>query len=138
MVNSRSLDDLDPRVKTMAESLIETCREQNIDLLITSTYRDNDCQQVLYQKGRSVPGTIVTNAKPGESFHNYRLALDFCPLEDGKCAWGDSSLFTRIGVMAEGLGMEWAGRWSGSLRELAHVQWTNGLKISDLQNGKRP
>jgi len=138
MVNSRSLEDLDPMVKDLAKQLISACLGQNIDLLITSTYRDFECQTVLYQKGRQTPGVIVTNARAGESFHNYRLALDFCPLEDGKCAWNDSAAFTRVGVLAEGLGMQWAGRWMGALRELAHVQWTGGLTIQDLQNGKRP
>jgi peptidoglycan LD-endopeptidase CwlK len=137
VINSRSLDDLHPKVKDLAVQLIAKCKSAGIDLLVTSTYRDNEQQTVLYQKGRSTPGAIVTNAKAGESYHNYKLALDFVPLEDGKCAWNDSSAFQRVGVIAEGLGMEWAGRWTGAMRELAHVQYTGGLKISDLQAGKR-
>ena len=136
MISSRSLDDLNPRVKDLAQQLIAQCASQSIDLLVTSTYRDNEAQTVLWQKGRSTPGAIVTNAKAGESFHNYRLALDFCPLENGKCAWNDSAVFQHVGEMAEALGMEWAGRWHGNLRELAHVQFTGGLTLADLQLGK--
>jgi peptidoglycan LD-endopeptidase CwlK len=136
MISSRNLDDLDPRVKALAQQLIDACTEQGIDLLVTSTYRDNEAQQALYQQGRSLPGPIVTNAKAGQSFHNYRLALDFCPLENGKCAWGDSATFMRVGMIAEGLGMTWAGRWTGPLREMAHVQYTGGLTLADLQAGK--
>ena len=136
MIASRSLDDLDPRVKDLAQQLISRCSMNNIDLLVTSTYRDNEEQMKLWQQGRTSPGAIVTNARPGESFHNYKLALDFCPLQNGKCAWNDSATFQRVGELAEALGMEWAGRWQGSLRELAHVQFTGGLTLAELQTGK--
>ncbi|MES2457199.1 MAG: M15 family metallopeptidase [Bacteroidota bacterium] len=39
-------------------------------------------QQILFNKGRTTPGTIVTNARPGQSFHNYGLAIDFAMLYD--------------------------------------------------------
>lgn len=140
MINSRSLEDLHPVVKDLAEQFIAACAAspENIDVIVTSTYRDLDCQQMLYNQGRATPGTIVTNAKPGQSFHNYRLAFDFAPIVLGKIPWGDSALFTRCGQIGESLGLEWAGRWAGPLREMAHLQWTGGLKLADLQNGKKP
>jgi peptidoglycan LD-endopeptidase CwlK len=138
MVSSRSLDDLDPRVKDLCEKFLEATSAAGFDVLITSTYRDNDAQQALWQQGRGTPGMIVTNAKPGESFHNYKLAFDFVPLVNGKCSWGDSSVFTQCGTIGKDLGLEWAGDWTGKLREMAHCQWTGGLSIKDLQNGKRP
>jgi peptidoglycan L-alanyl-D-glutamate endopeptidase CwlK len=33
-------------------------------------------QDGLYAQGRSKPGAIVTNAKGGQSYHNYGLAID--------------------------------------------------------------
>ena len=136
MINSRSLDDLDPIVKAKAEALIAACIAQGIDLLVTSTYRDIESQNALYAQGRTTPGNIVTNATGGQSFHNYRVALDFCPLVNGKCDWNDAGLFERVGVIAEGLGMEWAGRWT-TFRELAHVQYTQGLSLAQLDAGAR-
>ena len=44
MINSRSLNDLHPYVKYLAEELIEASKEHGIDLLITSTYRDFESQ----------------------------------------------------------------------------------------------
>ncbi len=125
----------------MARELIAACAaaQPPIDLLITSTYRDNESQAALYAQGRPPPlppvGNIVTNARPGESFHQYRCAFDFVPLVNGKCDWADAATFERVGVIAEGLGMEWAGRWT-TFRELAHVQYTGGLTLADLQAGK--
>jgi len=138
MITSRSLDDLLPVVKNMAQELVEACKSSGIDLLITSTYRDLEAQAELYAKGRTVSGPIVTCAKPGESFHNFRVALDFCPIEDGKCAWNDFAAFERVGELAETIGFEWAGRWTGAMREEAHVQYTGGLTIAQLESGRMP
>ena len=39
-------------------------------------------QDALYAQGRSKPGKIVTNAKGGQSYHNYGLAIDIVLLTD--------------------------------------------------------
>lgn len=49
---------------------------------VTHTLRTYKEQDDLYAIGRTKPGKIVTNAKGGESFHNFGLALDFCLLVD--------------------------------------------------------
>jgi len=41
-------------------------------------------QDALYAQGRTKPGKIVTNAKGGQSNHNYGTAIDFCLIIDGK------------------------------------------------------
>lgn len=112
------------------------CKEAGIDILITCTYRDNEAQDALYAKGRTVPGTIVTYAQGGDSFHNYRCAVDFVPLEHGKPDWESIALFTQCGTIAERCGLVWSGRWQGKMRELAHVQYTAGLTLKDFKNGR--
>lgn len=119
----------------MAELFISKCDEAGIDVIITSTYRDHEAQAALYAQGRTTAGKIVTKAKPGTSWHNWRLAFDFAPIVNGKATWNDVALFTRCGDIAEDVGLEWAGRWV-KFKELAHLQYTNNLSISDLQNGK--
>lgn len=140
MINSRSLDDLNPIVKQKVEALISACRAENIDLLVTSTYRDNESQNALYAQGRTTPGKIVTNAKAGSSWHNWRCAVDVVPLRNGKPVWGttgvDGDLWKRIGVLGVECGLEWAGNWK-SFKELAHFQYTGGLTLADLQQGKQ-
>ncbi|CAB4122187.1 D-alanyl-D-alanine carboxypeptidase [uncultured Caudovirales phage] len=145
MINSRSLDELHPKVKVLCESFIAKCKEQNIDVLITSTYRDAESQNALYALGRTVIGSnpkpskpfgdIVTNARAGQSFHNWRVAFDFVPLIHGKAVWNDIKLFTQCGEIAESVGLEWAGRWK-SFTETAHCQFTGGLRLADFQAGK--
>lgn len=46
------------------------------DWYATEAYRSPARQQTLWNQGRTAPGPIVTNAKPGESAHQYNRALD--------------------------------------------------------------
>ena len=139
MINSRSLVELLPVVREKVEEFLEYCRQESIDVLVTSTYRDDECQNTLYEQGRSKPGKIVTNAKAGQSWHNWRCAIDVVPLRNGKPVWGttgeDLKLWMRVGELGEKAGLEWAGRWK-RFREFPHFQYTGGLTLKDLQNGK--
>ena len=135
MINSRNISDLHPLVGQKCSNFIVECHKAGIDVIITSTFRDNASQDALYAQGRTEPGKKVTNAKGGQSFHNYRVAFDFVPVVNGKAAWNDANLFTRCGTIAENCGLEWAGRWK-SFKEMAHCQYTQGLSLLDFKSGK--
>lgn len=138
MISSRSLSDLNPIVKKMAESHIAACKAEGIDLIVTCTYRDNEEQNRLYAQGRTVKGRVVTNAKAGQSFHNYRLAYDVVPMRNGKPVWDtdheDGLLWQRVGAIGEAHGLEWAGNWK-SFKEFPHFQYTGGHPLSFFQAG---
>lgn len=134
MINSRRISDLHPKVQILAESFLEACAEEGIDVIITSTYRDAESQNALYAQGRTSPGNRVTNAKAGQSWHNYQLAFDFCPIVNGKADWNNISLFVRCGEIGESVGLEWAGRWT-TFKELAHLQYTGGHNLIYFQKG---
>ena len=135
MITSRNIADLHPRVQPLVLKFISACEAQGIDILITSTYRDIESQNALFAQGRTTPGKKVTNARGGQSFHNYRVAFDFVPLVNGKPQWEDLALFTKCGEIAEQRGLEWAGRWV-KFKEMAHCQFTGGLTLADFQGGK--
>lgn len=140
MLNSRNIQDLNPKVGALAESLIKACKENGIDIIVTSTYRDNESQQALYNQGRTPESkakkeSIVTNAKPGESYHNYRVAFDVVPIVNGKAVWSDNKIWAKIGQLGVDLGLEWAGNWK-TFKEYPHFQYTNGLTLKDFQAGK--
>jgi peptidoglycan L-alanyl-D-glutamate endopeptidase CwlK len=138
MISSRSIDDLLPIVKAKALAHIERCKEHGIELLIYCTYRDNESQNALYAQGRTKEGKIVTNARAGQSYHNFRCAYDCVPIVNGKPAWSDVLLYTTVGKYGEEVGLSWAGRWTGSFKETAHFQYSGKLSLSDLQAGKVP
>lgn len=140
MINSRNLNDLHPLVAAKARDFLERCDDAGIDVLITSTYRDHESQAVLYAQGRTEPGRRVTNAKPGQSYHNWRVAFDVVPLRAGKPVWGtkgpDDELWHRVGLIGESVGLEWAGRWT-KFREYPHFQFTGGHNLAYFQAGGR-
>ena len=136
MINSRDIKELNPKVARLCEAFVAACLVQGIEVKIISTYRDGDYQNSLYAQGRTLPGKKVTNAKSGQSWHNFRCAFDFCPSVNGKLQWNDIATFKRCGEIAESVGLEWAGRWK-SFQEMAHCQFTGGLTLADLRSGKK-
>lgn len=136
MTNSRKLCDLLPVVQGKAKAFVAKAKAAGIDVIITSTYRDRESQAALYAQGRTRPGRIVTNARPGQSYHNYRVAFDFVPVVAGKAQWNDLALFRRLGEIGESLGLEWGGRWK--FKDMPHLQYTGGLTLRQLQAGQIP
>ena len=128
-MSSRKLTDLHPQMQPMVTRFLANARAAGIDLLVTCTYRSNEEQAALYAIGRTKPGRIVTNAKPGRSTHNNTLngkpaalAVDVVPLRDGKPVWSASDpVWKRVGEIGEKVGLEWAGRWT-TFREFPHFQ----------------
>lgn len=123
---SRSFDDLQPQFRARFTAWHKAAEEAaGVPLLITCTYRSNAEQDALYAIGRTKPGRKVTNAKAGESAHNFGLALDFVPLENGKPVWdGEHPAWRAAGNLAPSFGLEWAGTWA-RFREFPHVQVPN-------------
>ena len=137
MINSRELEDLLPPVRERVERMIADCKAEGIDLLVTSTYRDNASQDGLYAQGRTAPGRIVTNARSGQSYHNYRCAVDVVPIRNGKAIWNAKDpVWQRIGALGKAAGLEWAGDWK-RFKEFPHFQYTGGLKLAQLQKGAK-
>jgi len=153
---SRSLDDLVPEVKEKAEKVLEVCRAIELGLLIYCTLRTLEEQSKLYRQSRSwqeiktkilkykgrgfsfladildgvgpCSGPHVTNAGPGESWHNYAEAWDAVPLLGGKPAWKYSDgkePWDAYGECVVQVGMDWAGNWS-TFRERPHAQLRPG------------
>jgi peptidoglycan L-alanyl-D-glutamate endopeptidase CwlK len=119
---SRSLTDLSPKYVLRFAHWLDACKAQGLELLVTSTLRTKEEQDALYAIGRTKPGKRVTNAKAGQSAHNFGFALDFVPLVHGKPEWtGKHPDWSRAGKLAASYGLEWAGGWT-KFKELAHVQ----------------
>lgn len=129
---SRKISDLHPTLQFLATRLVTECAAEGIDLLITCTYRSGAEQDELYKQGRTTPGSKVTNAKAGQSLHNFTLngkpaskAFDVVPMRAGKCVWGtkgaDLELWQTVGYLGKSLGLEWAGDWV-KFKEFPHFQ----------------
>lgn len=128
-MSSRDLNDLRSDIKAMAMRHIAECKISGIELLIYCTYRSPKEQNDLYACGRTISGNKVTNCRGGESKHNNEdngrpsaLAYDCVPCIGGKPQWSDQKLYMKVGQIGEAIGLKWAGRWTGSLKETAHFE----------------
>lgn len=133
MIASRNLEDLLPQVEALANLLVKRCEaELEIDeLRITSTHRDFEYQNSLYAQGRTAPGGIVTNARAGSSWHNWKRAFDVVPMIGKQCVWNDAKLWQKIGKIGVEIGLEWAGNWR-SFKEFPHFQLTEGHSLAEM------
>ena len=99
--------------------------------IITFTLRTFDEQAALYAQGRTTPGQKVTNAKPGQSCHNYALALDFALQIDGKLSWVVDENWMIVVNCFKVKGFDWGGDWK-TFKDSPHLQKTNGLTWKQL------
>ncbi|WP_077302711.1 M15 family metallopeptidase [Virgibacillus pantothenticus] len=138
--------DLHPIVREKKETLINKAAANNIQVVITDGLRTVKEQNELYAQGRETSGSTITNAKGGESYHNYGLAIDYAlKNKAGEVIWdinydgngnGKSDWF-EVASIAKDLGFEWGGDWK-AFKDYPHLQMTFGLSIAELQRGIRP
>ncbi|GFN31507.1 hypothetical protein PCURB6_17670 [Paenibacillus curdlanolyticus] len=135
--------DLHPIVSSQVERLKQLTEEIGIRILITDGFRSAAEQDALYRQGREDEGAIVTNAKGGQSYHNFGLAVDFALLTDnGSAIWdmeadlngNDKSDWMEVVSIAKSLGFEWGGDWE-SFPDYPHLQITFGYSLRELRNG---
>lgn len=103
-------------------------------------------QNALYAQGRTRPGQRVTNAKGGQSYHNYGLAIDIVLLldKDGNGTYETASWDTKtdfdddkksdwqeIVAIFKRYGWEWGGDWK--FVDAPHFQKSLGKSIMELQ-----
>ena len=97
-------------------------------------------QDALYQLGRTKAGKIVTNAKGGQSYHNFGLAIDLVLIIDGKeASWdtlkdydGDKvSDWKECVAIFKKYGYEHGGEWV-KFKDEPHFQKTFGQSLVQL------
>lgn len=155
-MSTRDVSELRPDTAQRARAFIAAADRAGRPILITCTYRSPAEQARLFVRGRRrldieararelegvwgrpdlaeillaetpVPDArVVTNAAPGQSTHQWRGALDFVPLVDGKPFWGaetqeDLDIWSELGRIAMDCGFEWGGTWT-RFREYPHVE----------------
>lgn len=99
-ITLQRIETLHPRLRDEAKKLYsEICSALSNGVIcrFTHTYRSIDEQNELYAKGRIKPGKKVTNAKGGQSYHNYGLAIDIVIIVNGKATWERGQDFDKDG-----------------------------------------
>lgn len=138
-----NLATLDPKAAALfrpfileAMALAEKSGCQYIAISGNRTYAQQDA---LYAKGRTAPGAKVTNAKGGQSNHNFGIALDFGVFKDGKYLDDGTAeqqreaarIHRAIGTtLADRHQLVWGGTWKGITDE-PHFEIKTGLTLPE-------
>jgi peptidoglycan L-alanyl-D-glutamate endopeptidase CwlK len=154
---------LHPKVRTEAlliyQESVEALASGGSSVRYTYTLRDLKEQSYLYALGRTIRnpngyhptkkplGNIVTNAKAGQSIHNYGLAFDICLLvdKDGNGVFDEVSWNMNLDLdfdkifdwqevvrVAKKYGWEWGGVWR-KFKDYPHFQKDFNLDWKQLQ-----
>jgi len=123
------IKDLQPRIKRDIKQFQKYAAYLGVPFRVTEGYRSNLRQSELYAQGRTKPGRIVTNAKPGESLHNYGVAFDVVPLEGYNIP---ERKWLVLGTIGKLMGYEWGGDWE-SFIDKPHFELTFDYTLEDFQ-----
>lgn len=130
--NSLTPTDVLPLVARKAELVLKEMKALGYEMRITQGFRSIAEQDALYAQGRP-KGVIVTNAKGGQSFHNYGVALDFVFKKEGYKV--PKTVWNKFGAIGKKHGFEWGGDWTSFVDE-PHLQMPLGYLLKDFQQGK--
>lgn len=123
-----SVSHLYPPFEAQIDALLLAAHEAGLDVGLHQGFRSWEEQDRLYAKGRTTPGPKVTNAKGGESWHNYGLAADIVFRVKGKWSWTESHPWDQLGALGKELGLEWGGDWT-RLRDRPHFEWPDKMSL---------
>jgi peptidoglycan L-alanyl-D-glutamate endopeptidase CwlK len=96
---------------------------ENIRLRFSQTLRSFNEQKTLYAIGRTKSGKKVTNAKAGQSIHNYGLAFDIVILIDKN---GDGTFETASYNIKSDNDNDKVSDWMEAVNYLKNLGWTWG------------
>lgn len=121
-LNDERLADknLKPELRQKVKALIAAAAAQGHTLIVTQGFRSIAQQNALYAQGRTRPGKIVTNARGGQSNHNFGKAVDLAFVVDGEIVWTES-LYLKLGRFADAVGLKWGGNWK-KFKDKPHVE----------------
>ena len=137
----KRIDTAHPVLRSELHQIYNDILDEGIGVRFTSVFRSFHEQEKLYNLGRGRSSKRkVTNAKGGQSYHNYGLAIDFCLLTDNgrSVSWDRSKDLNKDGKkdwqqvvdIFKSYGWEWGGDWR--FKDYPHFQKTFGYHWSDL------
>jgi peptidoglycan hydrolase-like protein with peptidoglycan-binding domain len=131
-VSEARLAKVNPELASRVRAMASDLKAQGITVRVTDGLRTVEEQNNLYAQGRTKPGSIVTRARGGSSFHNYGLAVDLVPMVNGKANYNVSAdTWKKIGDAGKKYGLEWGGDFK-SIVDKPHFQMSGGGRARDL------
>jgi peptidoglycan L-alanyl-D-glutamate endopeptidase CwlK len=130
-----NIHTLQLKAQATARVCLKTLLDAGLDAKIISGTRSYAEQDALYRQGRfGNPGSKVTNARGGQSNHNFGIAWDIA-LFKGGAYLTISAPYQEAAkkVLSAGIpGLEWGGSWK-TFKDLPHYQLATGLSITAVR-----
>ena len=131
--SEKNLATLEPVTAHIVRELVRRLQAEGLNFKVTSGTRTWAEQTRLYAQGRTAAGNKVTNAKAGQSWHNFGVAADLTAFDkSGKRPKWDGAEYDRMGAIAQELGLEWGGAWR-KFKDRPHVQRPLGLTLAEAR-----
>lgn len=129
-------------VQPYARALVHKAAAVGLTIKIISGTRNTEEQNALYAQGRTVAGSIVTNARFGYSNHNFGIAFDIGLFQGSKYI-PESPAYKAIAALGRDMGLEWGGDWK-TIDDEPHFQlrpsWakdmTESAMLAELRAGR--
>lgn len=132
----RSIRTLHPKAQVLARRSLTEIRYSGINARIISGTRTYAEQNRLFAQGRfGNPTPIVTNARGGQSNHNFAIAWDIGIFSANGAYLGNSPQYATAGQRAMNAtitNLEWGGNWT-SFVDRPHYQHYTGLAIGQVR-----
>lgn len=123
------------KTQELARKYLKGVRDAGIDARIISGTRTYAEQDALFRQGRfGNPGPKVTNARGGQSNHNFGIAWDIGIFRNGAYL-GESPLYKKAAEIGLALGLdglEWGGNWVG-FPDQPHYQSATNLSVNEVR-----
>lgn len=120
-----NIRSLQTRAQALARRSLKALAAAGHEARIISGTRTYAQQNALFRQGRfGNPPPIVTNARGGQSWHNFGLAWDIGLFEGGKYLT-DGGPYAAAAPAAKIAGLEWGGNWT-SFQDMPHYQLATG------------
>lgn len=125
---------LHPKIRCAVKNFInEVDKTMGIKLRVIQGFRTYAEQNALYAQGRTTKGKKVTNAKGGQSNHNFGLAIDVAEIKNGNIDWNEQEkVLAKIAPIGKKWGFEWGGDWK-SIVDKPHFEMMFGKSLADLR-----
>jgi peptidoglycan LD-endopeptidase CwlK len=81
-ISEEHLREVHPALARRVRELADMCAANGTELRVTCGLRTWGEQDELFDQGRILPGKVVTNAKGGQSAHNFGYAVDIVPADE--------------------------------------------------------
>jgi peptidoglycan L-alanyl-D-glutamate endopeptidase CwlK len=129
-ISESRLKGVHPLLAGKIREMSDLLGQQGITIRVTQGLRTWDEQEQLYAQGRSLPGSIVTNAPPGSSYHNFGLAVDVVPMTPLGPDWDVTHpVWGQIVQTGRSVGLEAGATWR-TFKDYPHFQLTGNLPLS--------